>query len=499
MTEKRPNILIFMPDQLRADSVGAFGNSVVQTPNIDALARRGTLFKNAYVNHPVCGPSRVNLMTGWYPHTRGHRTLDHLVKPWEPNLLQYLKEAGYNVAWAGTRGDTFAPGVTETSTHFCGWIVKPEKRSMGAQYPEGSKLYNAFYHGRRPDWTQPGSHPAARSTWLDFDEAVTRTAEAWLQDVPKEPWVLFMPLIFPHLPFEVEDPWYSQYSPADMPRPVSPHLCQGKPMLHRLIREKYGTDRLNSDDWAEIVRVYYGMISRIDSQLGRVLSGIDQIGATGNTAVFFFSDHGEYLGDYGLVEKWPSGLDNCLLQNPLIVSIPGGREGQVVDGPAGFVETVDLLPTILALADTEVGHTHFGKSFLPLLQDPLLQHRQAAFSEGGFSLQDEHLLETIHEGEYRNKAELQHDQPQSCGKAVSMRTCEYTYVYRLYESDELYQRSSDPAETTNLIDQAEMAAVAREMKDQIMAWLLESSDVIPWQADPRFPRVPNGYHTPFEG
>ena len=94
----RPNILIFMPDQQRADCIGCFGNSHIQTPNIDALAARGMKFENAYVNHPVCGPSRVNLMTGWYPHTRGHRTLTHLIQSHEPNLLKYLKNGGYHVA-----------------------------------------------------------------------------------------------------------------------------------------------------------------------------------------------------------------------------------------------------------------------------------------------------------------------------------------------------------------------------------------------------------------
>ena len=127
----RPNILIFMPDQLRADCVGCFGNPLVQTPHIDALANRGTRFDNAWANHPVCGPSRVNLMTGWYPHTRGHRTLTHLLSPQDPNLLKYLKEGGYQVAWAGARGDVFAPGVTEQSTHFCGWTKKPERKQMG--------------------------------------------------------------------------------------------------------------------------------------------------------------------------------------------------------------------------------------------------------------------------------------------------------------------------------------------------------------------------------
>ena len=81
----------------------------MQTPNIDALAARGTRFSNAFAQNPVCGPSRCSFMTGWYPHVRGHRTLTHLLKSDEPNLLKLMKTAGYHVAWAGRRGDTFAP------------------------------------------------------------------------------------------------------------------------------------------------------------------------------------------------------------------------------------------------------------------------------------------------------------------------------------------------------------------------------------------------------
>ncbi|MCH2099876.1 MAG: sulfatase-like hydrolase/transferase, partial [Pseudomonadales bacterium] len=90
---RRPNILLFMPDQLRADALGCFGNSLAQTPNVDRLAARGVRFTDAWVNHPVCSPSRVSLMTGWYPHVRGHRTLTHLVQGHEPNLLAQMRAA----------------------------------------------------------------------------------------------------------------------------------------------------------------------------------------------------------------------------------------------------------------------------------------------------------------------------------------------------------------------------------------------------------------------
>ncbi len=479
----RPNLVLFMPDQLRAGDLGCFGHPTARTPHIDALAARGTRFTQAFTNHPVCGPSRVSLMTGWYPHVRGHRTLTHLIKPWEPNLLRLLKDSGYHVAWVGQRGDTFAPGVTEQSTHFCGFTTRPEQLYAPSPHPPGSKLYDAFLHGKRES-TGPV---------LDFDEACTQTAEAFLAESPPEPFVLFVALIFPHLPFAVEDPWYGMHDPADVPPPISPDACSGKPSYHAAIREKSGLDRLTAEDWAEIRRTYYGMVSRVDDQLGRVLGALETGGYRERTATFFFTDHGEYLGDYGLVEKWPSGLERCLVQNPLIVELPardagGGRTNEAL------VETVDLLPTLLELAEAEATHTHFGRSLLPLLRGEAQVHRDAAFSEGGFRLEDEPLFEPVVDGPYRKKGELQHESPRTVGKAIALRDATHTYVYRLYEGDELYDRVTDPDETRNLADLPEHRETVRTLRDRVLAWLLETSDVIPWQRDPRFPKIPNGWH-----
>ncbi len=478
----RPNILIFMPDQLRADCVGCFDNPGIQTPNIDALAARGMKFNNAWVNHPVCSPSRVSLMTGWYPHTRGHRTLTHLIQPHESNLLRYLKEGGYHVAWAGARGDVFAPGVTEQSTHFCGWTTPPVKRGMGPQFQEGSALYNVFHHGRRP----------GDGIWLDFDEAATLTAIDWLDTNPKGPWCLWIPLIFPHLPFEVEEPWYSLHARSDVHRRYAGH-GSGKPRFHQAIRDRYGTERLTNDEWTELVRVYYGMIARVDSQLGRVMRALERSGNIEDTVTVFLTDHGEYAGDFGLVEKWPSGLDRCLLQNPLLIAGPGITEGTTAET---FTEMVDILPTLLEIAEIKVRHTHFGKSLLPVLQDPGFRIRDRAFSEGGFSVRELDLLETAR-GEYANKARLQHEQPRIVGRAISMRTDRYTYVYRLYEEDELYDRSDDPDERHNLIRSPDRQLTAGELKNGILDWLVETADVIPWQSDPRFPEIPQGQHDTF--
>ena len=475
----RPNLLLFMPDQLRADAVGAFGNPVARTPNIDALAARGTRFTNAYSQHSVCSQSRISIFTGWYPHVAGHRTLTNLLKPWEPNLLRILRDAGYHVAWAGHRGDTFAPGVLDESVDRHGFAVKPSLEAMqdlmhhtrGEADQVGDKLFDAYYVGER---SVEGA--------LDLDEATVQTAIEWLADALPEPWVLFVALMFPHPPFTAETPWFSLHERADVTLPQA-HDFVGKPRFMRALRDSARWDRLDERDWREIVATYYGMVSRVDDQLGRLLQAVDRAGAADRTATAFFTDHGEYLGDFGLIEKWPSGLDDCLLRNPLVVQVPGGREGVTHDG---FVELVDLLPTLLELGDAEAPHAHFGRSLNPVLQGSADTVRDAAFSEGGFVPGEEYAIEPLLLGTvYEHKTRLQHDDITLAGRAAAIRTAEWTYIARVYEGDELYDRRADPGERVNVWGQAGTEATATALRTRLLEWMLATSDVVPHERDPR--------------
>jgi arylsulfatase A-like enzyme len=481
----RPNIVVVMPDQLRADAVGAFSSTGAQTPHLDELASRGTRFTQAFSQHSVCGPSRTSIFTGWYPHVAGHRTLDNLLKPWEPNLLRMFKDAGYHVAWAGMRGDTFAPGVTKTSTDFMGYTVKPRHTRWPSPPVEGALAdANCWYSGLR-------SPRDGEADVLDLDEAAIQTCEQLLADGMPEPWLLFVALVFPHPPFAVEEPWWSLHSRDAMSPPLPP-LLDDKPAFMRAMREEYRLDLLGPDDWAELKATYYGMVSRVDAQLGRVVAGVDRAGAASRTAWTFFTDHGEYMGDYGLVEKWASGLNDCLLRNPLIIATPDASGGGACDE---LVELVDVLPTLAELGEVRVEHSQFGRSLAPLLLDPQdadvratrVPHRDAAFSEGGHRNDEPHVLEAITLPPYAAKAAIQQRDPLTVGKAVAMRTREWTFVHRLYESDELYDRVTDAGELVNLSGRPEVAAVEHELRGRVLDWLLSTGDVVPWTPDPRFP------------
>jgi arylsulfatase A-like enzyme len=292
--------------------------------------------------------------------------------------------------------------------------------------------------------------------------------------------VLYVTLFAPHPPFAVEEPWASLHDPADMPAPLPP--APGKARFMAELRERAGLDRLEPGDWATIAATYAGMVSRLDDQLGRVLAALERAGVAERTTTVFHTDHGEYLGDFGMVEKWPSGLDDCLLRNPLVIAGPGVAEGAVA---GGLVEMLDLPATLCELAGVEVGHPQFGRSLVPVLEDPSRPHRDAAFSEGGFRIDEASQNEMPDHFPYLLKGELQQERPDLVGRATAIRTADWTYVHRLYEDDELYDRRADPHETTNLAADPSLAATCAGLRDRILDWLLATSDVIPPERDPR--------------
>lgn len=474
----RPNFLVVVADQLRADAVGAFGNARAHTPHLDALAASGAAFGNAFAQHPVCSPSRASFLSGWYPHTAGHRSFGTPLRADEPNFLRAFRANGYRVAWVGDRGDTFGPGATELAADEHGFATRPTS--------------GRWADGRRTETERPALPGGDDDVWdrlfyrgrvldaddVDFDEAAVRTAEQWLARPPEQPWVLFAPLVAPHCPFQAQEPWFSLHDRDAQPDPVSgsgpePAYLQG-------IRDYYGTDRVTPEMWREVAATYHGMVSRLDHHVGRLVDAAPE-----NTVVVFFSDHGEYLGDFGVIEKWPSALHSCITRDPVILSGPGVPEAGMIED---MVELIDVFPTLLELAGIDAGYHHFGRSLLPVLRDPAAGHREYAFSEGGFLAEEEPKFER-NGFPYDLKGALQHDRPHAVGKAFAVRDQRWTYVWRLYEPAEVYDRAADPDEAHNLAGHPEVADVEARMSQVLLRWLAETADILPERADPRLPDV----------
>ena len=197
------------------------------------------------------------------------------------------------------------------------------------------------------------------------------------------------------------------------------------------------------------------MCARVDHQFGLLLDALKEAGIYDDTAVFFFSDHGDFTGDYGLVEKTQNTFEDCLTRVPFAIKPPAGVPVQpgVVDA---LVELIDFPATVEALTGIEPGHTHFGRSLLPLMAGETDEHRDAVFCEGGRIHGETHCMELESAQDpsflYWPRLDMQRTEGPAHTKAVMCRTRDYKYVKRLYESDELYDLNADPGETNNRID-----------------------------------------------
>lgn len=479
------NFIFFMPDELRAESVGCYGHPLAPTPNIDRLASEGTRFAQCHVQHPVCTPSRCSMMTGWYPHVRGHRTLWHTLRPDEPNLLRYLKGAGYDVYWGGKNDllspESFADSVTDFR------LGDRSRRALGGNraglappYPPDDPRYYSFLYD---------PPPVDRIEQLNDFRNVDGAIEL-LRSKPAAPFAIYLPLTFPHCPYYAPPPWHDAIDPATVP-PLRPAGLPGKPDFHALIRETRRLGDLDEATLRKINAVYLGMTGVIDHLLGELLAALDESGLAGDTAVFFLSDHGDWAGDYGLVEKWPSALDDTITRVPLIARVPGGARGHVVQEQ---VELFDLTATVLDLAGIPARHTHFARSLAPQLGGAAGDPDRAVFAEGGYDSHEPHTFEgrptdpIAGRGPdhiYYPKGRLQQDVPESVCRATMIRTLTHKLVHRPLGVSELYDLAADPQELRNVHGREEYAAVQRDLERRLLDWYVRTSDVTPFDEDPR--------------
>ena len=207
----------------------------------------------------------------------------------------------------------------------------------------------------------------------------------------------------------------------------------------------------NEERFTELRATYYGMCARVDAQFGTVVAALKTSGIYDDSAIFFFSDHGDFTGDYGLVEKTQNTFEDCLTRVPLIVKAPADKPIQpgIRDQ---LVELIDFTATAYEWAGINPGYDHFGRSLSPLIAGSADEHRDAVFCEGGRRYGEEQAMEKDSpsfydsSGLYWPRVQLQGSESGEHSKAAMCRTKDYKYVRRLYETDELYDLKKDPGE-----------------------------------------------------
>ena len=468
-------MILWMPETLRAEGMACYGHPLTSTPNYDRLATEGVRFTDCHTQNTVCGPSRCSLMTGWPVHVRGHRSLYYFLHPDEPNLLRYLKDAGYDVYFFGKNDvlstETFPLSVTEWGSK--GGRIPAKDRPRNPYSPDDPRFFSFLYTsgGDRHDYPD----------YVNLESAIKI-----IERDSKKPWCIYLPQTMVHPPFAAPKDFYGMYDPKQVPALRPPDL-PGKPNYYGAIRRTRRLDKLDDAFFRQIQAVYLGMISYSDWLLGEMLAALERTGHDKDTAFFVFSDHGEWGGDYGLVEKWPSACDDVLNHVPLIARIPGGIKGHVSKEP---VELYDVMATCLELAGIEAQHTHFARSLMPQLNGRPGDPNRAVFCEGGYNTYEPQCFEPLSFLQsdldiYAPKVKLQNEHPETITRATMIQSGNYKLVLRPDGESEFYDLAKDPRELHNVYSDRTYAGPREELHMQLLNWYVRTADVAPKQHDPR--------------
>ncbi|MCA9042450.1 MAG: sulfatase-like hydrolase/transferase, partial [Planctomycetaceae bacterium] len=372
----RPNILFIMTDQQRFDGLGANGNELIQTPNLDRLAAESANLQSAYVQSPVCVPSRGCFFTGRYAHSHQNRVNYTPLKKSEVPLQQYLQELGYQTSCVG-KLHLYPPTVEHAKQTGFDLLQLHDGAGSTNPYSDYYKWWKAndpyAKRGNYRDYIsqpEPGKNPFRTVIAEEFSEThwTGQEARAHLRQLSQseKPFFHYVSFWKPHSPYDVPAPWAEMYNAVEFPLPSELSLDDIKqlplPLQKQILRFTPQYD-MDHDKLQWIYRSYYAAISQIDHEVGLLLDELEQLGQAENTIVIFTSDHGDQLLAHGLVGKNVFFEESVRI--PFLMRYPDRIQPGV---RKELIETVDLLPTLFDLIGESTPKRCQGQSFLPLLK-----------------------------------------------------------------------------------------------------------------------------------
>jgi arylsulfatase A-like enzyme len=498
---RRPNVLLITSDQQRGDCYGFEGRKV-RTPHLDLLARTGTRFAACITPNLVCQPSRASILTGLLPYTHGvsDNGIDLDPAVGEAGFAGSFTRAGYRTGFIGKAHFATSHTFRPTGTPECRLSDQPQDWNgpyMGFEHvelvveghnhwppmkPPRGQHYERWYHrdGRGEALTElyDTRLPPATSAVQTWHSAlpVAFHNSTWVGDRTIDylsrhrdgPFCVWASFPDPHHPFDAPVPWSRLHHPDEVDLPPYRALdlerrpwwhaqsLTGRPQIEdrlRAIREEYSRIPVQTDaQLRELIANYYGMVSLIDHNVGRILLHLEALGLDRDTLVVYSSDHGDWLGDHGLVLKGPMAYEG-LLRVGLIFAGPGVPAGKVVNDP---VSTIDLPATFADYAGVPMPSAKHSASLRPLIESDRAR-RDFAYSEWDLRAS-------------RSGVDLDL-------RTVRTRTHKLTLDLRS-GAGELYDLANDPHEMDNRFGDAGVARVQRELADMIAS---RPDDAIPRQ------------------
>jgi arylsulfatase A-like enzyme len=410
-----PNILFLMPDQLRACALGFSGNEDVRTPNLDRLAGESLVFPNTIANTPVCCPARANILTGAYAHRNGMVANDLRLREGQATLATALRGAGYRTGFVGKwhlDGGPRLPG-----------FIPPGERRHGFEFWAANECshahFNTQYFRDSPEPIPIGKFEA--EAWADLGIEFLRATRS-----DHRPFLLSVQMGPPHDPYKAPPEFRGLYDAARL-----------------RMRPNWRGGAGSKVPGPEAIAEYYGMVSAVDHQIGRILGELEALGLARDTIVLFSSDHGDMLGSQGLTLKrkpWEESINV-----PGVVRFPR----RLKPGRSDTVFThVDFAPTLLGLCGIAVPKTMQGENIL------------------GRRRSDEALLQIF--GPYEGDG--------TEGGWRGMRTRTHTYARYEHRPWLLYDNVKDPYQQHNLIDEPAAQSLRRHLERRLAEWMERTGD-----------------------
>lgn len=457
---QRPNILLLYVDQMRWDCLGAHGNREINTHNLDKLASQGTSFTHHFVQHPLCMPSRVSMLSGQYPATLG---ITHMGVPVPEDLSilpTFLKQAGYTTANIGKLHFQPHPNREHRDLHPAYDFDHLEISDEPGVYEDAYRAWARTKKSHQMDSLSVGLPPATK-VWYDLmgeddgvihpsneprndfdctkvfrgDDDMTHTAfvaeqtqEYLRQHVNRQPFLCIAGFYSPHAPMVVPQKYLDLYEQNRLSLPNYPPEIDA---------QRPATGDFSDDHLRDIKHGYYAMISEVDDHIGRILETLEELGLVENTIIVFTSDHGEWLGDHLRFSKgYPA--DDSASRVPLIIRHPHNAHTNNIEA---IVESIDIVPTLLECAMMQIPTHLQGQSLLPLLRGVQDSIKQCALVEGkGWK---------------------------------NIRTRRYRYLVHDDGSEGLWDIENDAGEYHNLADDRDYQKILNELRHLMLQKLLQ--------------------------
>lgn len=471
----RPNLLFILTDQQRADSMACYGNDYVDVPNLNRLADGSFVFENTYVSQPVCSPSRATLLTGTYPHTARVPSCNVPLPNDVPTIAEMVDDA-YRCAWLGKwhLGDEiFAQRGFEE------WVGTEDSYRRFYSSEERLSQLSDYHHflvdrGLEPDREVVGQKVFSRHFEASLHEDLTkaaflgeRTAE-FIRNAGDDPFVAFVSYLEPHPPHT--GPFNDMHDPTELP--VGPAFRK-KPepnasLLNRVMAsyytesEEYGYDLRTEAGWRAVRARYWGNVSLVDRSVGKILDALEDSGRADDTIVVFTSDHGEMVGDHGILGKCVMYEESVRV--PLLIRAPSLSIEQT-RVPGNFSH-IDLLPTIMDLLQQPVPDPIQGQSRLPVMRGEATLAENDVFIE--WNGNNGHPIP--------GEAEVNPAMSTPWRSVVS--SDRWKLNLSNHDQCELYDLNDDPNEMVNRFDDPGQSGRVKDLKERVRDWQREVRDEV---------------------